>query len=212
MNAHHSAQALHQGQDVKYAFVRYAKRVVSQVQFEGADTRAEHLLNFRTRALIPVGNRHMKGVIARATAIRLGVPRFKRVREGVPPVLRGEVHHGGGAANQRGARAGGEIIRRNGDAVIHVKMRMPVDEAGKNQQTRRVQHLVSRLGINAGAKAGDFAALHAQVGVRNALLRNQRAVLNEQHARHLISLILSSAARIRAPSGPPVAVNAPSSS
>ena len=107
------------------------------------------------------------------------MPRLERAGKGAPLVLRREVDDRRRAAADRRPRAGGEIVRRRGDAVIHVEMGVRVDEAGKDEAARRVVGFAP-VGGQARPDGGDLSIPHEDVRREGVFGRHHPAVLNEQ--------------------------------
>ena len=85
----------------------------------------------------------MEAVIA-AAALGLFVPCLKCLPERPVPVLSCEVQHAGGAAQRRSPGARPEVIRRNAEPDIKVKVGMGVYEAGHDVAARSVYHFRAR--------------------------------------------------------------------
>lgn len=191
-------------QNVQQLAVVDAQGVVGQVDLQGGDTGGGHVPQFLASGLVPVGNRHVEGVVAAGETVRLFVPQLQGLRQAVSPVLGGKVDYRGGASADGGQGAGGEVVGGDGHAVVHVQVGVGIDKAGEYQAARGVQHLIAGGGGEGRRNGGDLAALYGQVRPPALFRRDQRTILNDVH--QLASILLkrkNSGCNIR-PKGRPV--------
>ena len=171
--------------------------VVGKVGLEAADALLSHAGEVGAVALVPFGERHVKGIVGRAGAVGTTVPLGKGVGHGHAAVGRCVVHDRGGAAAGRRARARLEAVGRPVHAGPALHVRVGVDETGKHPAARNVIDLVALGGLEVHCDAHHLVSLERHVAVAKTLGAHERAVLDDDHSNHLLS------ARPAGRAGPP---------
>ena len=124
----------------------------------------------------------MEGVVGRAGAVGAAVPLGEGVGHGHAAVGRGVVDDRGGAAAGSGPRARLEAVGRPVHARPALHVRVGVDEAREDPAAARVKDLVALDGLDVGRNARDLVARKRHVSHADALGRDQRAALDDDHA------------------------------
>ena len=146
---------------------------IGHVHLEGGDACGEHIVQLGFNTLVPVVDGHVETVVALAL-LRLFVPQLQTVTKALPLIGAGEVDDGGGAAAKGGAGAGVEIIGGGGVAHIQIEMGMGIDEAGQQQLSAAIHHLVGAL-LNFGCDADNLLAVTQHIGAEGGAAADHRA-------------------------------------
>ena len=179
VTAHYPAPLPHGPDHIQGRGVGHPQVVVGEIYFIGGHPRPFHICQLGLNGRSPILDGHVKSVVAGGGAAGPAVPGVQRGGQAGPPLRLGEVQHGGGPPGQGGQCAGGPAVRRLiGQALVHLKVGVGVDKAGKDQPAGRVDH-PAVPGGQAGADLGDLLPLHPQVGHDGPLRAEKRAVLYE---------------------------------
>ena len=152
---------------------------------EGVDPLGDDFRHFVEDLLAPPGDRHMEGIVG-GGAGRFVVPRLNRRQQRLVRRRKAEIDHHGGAAGQRGAGTGLEIIGRVSAHERHFEMRVRVDPAGHHVTASGIQRLVRAQPLT---DLCDLAVLDQHIGLVGAICGDDGAVLD--YRAHDVSPLLS---------------------
>jgi hypothetical protein len=175
------AGQLHGGEQI---LVRQVERaLVGQEHLEGRDAGAHDLAELVPHARLEPHHRHVKRVIHRGEALRLGAPQLERV----PGLVRGtgadHLDQRRRAARQRRPAGGGVVVGCEGAHEGQVDVHVRVDEPGEDELAGRVHDLGAgreRLRVDRGLDAGDRFPGAVDVGGIVIGGRNDAAVLDQE--------------------------------
>ena len=155
--------------------------IIGEVCLERADARLAHRCEVGAVALVPLGQRHMEGIVGRAGAVGAAVPFGEGIGHRHTAVGRGVVDDRRGAAARRGARARLEAV----GCPIHtgpaLHMGVPVDKTGEDPAIGGVLDDIAGGGLDPGGDLHDLIAVHGKVRTPQTLRRHQRTVLDDDH-------------------------------
>ena len=176
---HDSPRFSHRLDHLQSGAVGDAHGGIGHIDLIGGDSGGGHGPELIPDAGVPVLDGHMESVVTGGVPLRPLLPDLQGGGQTVAPLGLGKVQHAGGSSGQGGTGASGPVVRRLPlGALIHLKMGVRVDEAGKDQLSGGVNKLAP-LRREAGADLGDTLPLHPQVGFDWALRQQEGAVLNE---------------------------------
>ena len=166
--------------------------VVCHVELEGGNALLHHVVDLPAHRWIPVRDGHVETVVAGAFPVRLLMPVFKAVGQGLPGILGAEIHDGGGSAPDGRPCAGLKVVRRHRARHVQVKMGVGVDKTRKQQAAGHVHNL--RVPVRQtpdllpGSHRGDFLSLYEHVRGNAPAPGHHRAAL-QQFTIHLSTFL-----------------------
>ena len=112
-------------------------------QLETRDPLIDQKIHLVKGLLIHVRDNHVKRVVRRAVAFRLGEPVIETASQALALALNREVDDGGGPSKGGRPSTGLERVGGERSAKGHLHMGMRVDRAGDNVLASRVKHAIS---------------------------------------------------------------------
>jgi len=181
VDAHGAPERLEGLEELERLGVVEPQVVVGKVGLERADATLAYDGEVRTVALVPLGKRHVEGVVCRAGAVGALVPLVEGVGHRDASVGRGVVHDRRGTATRGRARARLEAVGRPVDARPALHVRVRVNEAGEHPAPAGVIDLVALGRLDRAGDAHHLVCLERDVSPTQAVGAHERAALDDDH-------------------------------
>ena len=155
--------------------------IVGKVGLERRYARLAHGRKIGAVALVPLGKRHMEGIVGGAGAVSAMMPLGKGIGHGHAAIGRRVVHNGRRAAAGSRTRTGLKAICRPIHASPALHVRVAVDKAGKHPAARGILDGIALARLDCRGNPHNLVALHGKIGATKPLGRHERAVFDDDH-------------------------------
>jgi len=198
MHAQDTAHALELLQHLERLGIVQAQMVVGKVGLKRRYARLAHGREVGAIALVPLGERHMKGVVGRAGSVGAAMPLGQGIGHGHAAIGRRVVHNGRRAAAGSRARAGLKAIGCPIHAGPALHVRVPIDKAREHPAARSILDGIALGRLNRRGNPYDLIAIHGKIGAAKPLGRHECAVFDDDHNCSLLIDAVGHAIKIRA--------------
>ena len=181
MHAQDTAHALELLQYLERLGIVQAQVVIGKVGLKRRHARLAHGRKVGAVALIPLGKRHMEGIVGGAGAVSAMMPLGKGIGHGHAAIGRRVVDDGRGTAAGSRTCAGLKAIGRPVHAGPALHVRVPIDKAREHPTARGILDGIALARLNRRGNPHNLVALHGKIGAAKPLGRHERAVFDDDH-------------------------------
>ena len=165
---------------IHFAVIDAEEVLVREKDFERCGAVRHNLPQLRFGLLHELGYRHVEGVVARAFAFGLGLPELIALQRVIVAIRAAHFDVRSRSADKRRDAAGFMRVLGKSRHERKIDVHVRIDEAGKNQFARGVDHFGIRRSLQILADARDSLVFHVDVRLHARAHRHDFAVPDQQ--------------------------------